>query len=164
VTMKRFLRCGLAAWALSALGCAFAGCTVTSNGLSLGAYQPLTFGSELRSSESTGVATVTLVCVGLASGGSYSMALGPSAAGNSMVPRYLSNAAGGPFMAFNVYQDPAYTTIWGDGNTGAFITGTLPAGDSTHIHSAYGRVPPGQNNLTRGVYSGTLAITLTYEP
>jgi spore coat protein U-like protein len=161
--MKRFLRCGLAAWALSALGCAFAGCTVTSNGLSLGAYQPLTFGSELRSSESTGVATVTLVCVGLATGGSYSMALGPSATGNSIAPRYLSNAAGAS-MAFNVYRESGYTTIWGDGNTGALITGTLPAGDSTQSHSAYGRVPPGQNNLTRGVYSGTLAITLTYEP
>jgi spore coat protein U-like protein len=152
------------ALALLGMGQAFAGCTVTSNGLSLGPYQALTFGSELRSSESTGVTTVTLACTGIATGGSYSMALGPSPAGNSFNPRYLANSAGGPPMAFNVYRDAAHTAIWGDGSTGSLVTGTLPPGDSTHSHVGYGRVPPGQNLLRRGSFSGTLVLTVTYDP
>lgn len=155
-------------WALALqmllAGSAWAGCTVSSTGLSFGAYQPLTFGAELRSTESTGVSTITLACTGIVAGGSYSMALGPSPAGNSINPRYLANSAGGPNMAFNVYGDPAYTSIWGDGATGTLMTGTLPPGDSTHSHTAYGRVPPGQNTLWKGSFSGTLTITLTYNP
>jgi spore coat protein U-like protein len=164
VNASKLARCSGALWALLGAGCAVAGCTVSSSGLSFGGYQPLTFGSELRSSESIGVTTVTLACTGIATSASYSMALGPSPTGNSISPRYLANAGGGPPMAFNVYQDPAYTTVWGDGSAGALITGTLPVGDSTRNHSAYGRVPPGQNTLARGTFSATLVITLTYSP
>jgi spore coat protein U-like protein len=157
-------RCALAMAMLFGAGGAFAGCTVTSNGLSFGAYQPLVFGSELRSSESTGVTTVSLACTGIVSGGSYSLALGPSTVGGSFNPRYLAHAAGGPPMAFNVYRDPAYTILWGNGSTGALITGTLPAGNSTQSHFAYGRVPPGQNTLKPGAFTGSLDITITYNP
>lgn len=157
-------RCLLAVTLLLGAGSAAAGCTVSSNGLAFGTYQPLVFGSELRSTESTGVTTVSLACTGIVTGGSYSLALGPSTVGGSFQPRYLAHSAGGPPMAFNVYRDPAYTTVWGDGNTGALITGTLPSGSSTQSHTAYGRVPPGQNTLKPGGFSGALTITVTYNP
>jgi spore coat protein U-like protein len=154
--------------ALSAVGwqaSAQAGsCTVSSPGLAFGAYQPLTFTGKLLSADKTSDATVSVVCSSLLEGGSYSIALGPSTAGGSIAPRYLANTSGGAHMAYNVYLDAAYTSIWGDGITGSPLTGSLPVGDSSQSHTVFGRIPAGQNTLRAGSFSGSLAITLTYNP
>ena len=100
----------------------------------------------------------------ISSGGSYTITLGPSSQGNSIIPRYLTHDAGGPGMAFNVYLDGAYSSVWGDGFTGAVISGTIPSGDSTSNHTVFGKVPAGQSALQAGSYSGSLTMTVTYNP
>jgi spore coat protein U-like protein len=140
------------------------GCTLSTTGLAFGAYQPLTFSGKLMSSDRTSDASVSMVCTGIATGGSYSLALGPSVAGGSSIPRYLANAAGGPNMAFNIFREPSYATVWGDGATGSLLTGTIPTGDSNQLHTVYGRIPGGQNTVKAGTFNGSMTMTLTYNP
>jgi spore coat protein U-like protein len=155
----------LALAACGAAACSIAGtCGVSATTLAFGQYQPLNFADKLATSDRTTDATVSVVCTAIATGGSYTIALGPSAQGNSIVPRYLTHGAGGPGMAFNVYLDGAYTTVWGDGFTGSLISGSIPVGDSSQSHVVFGKVPAGQSSLRAGSYSGSLTLTIRYNP
>lgn len=151
---------GLACSAHSLAG----GCSVTSTSLAFGRYQPLTFAGKLTSTDRTSDATVSVQCTAIAVGGSYSISLGPGAQASSIIPRYLSHDAGGPGMAFNVYLDATYTSVWGDGFTGSVLSGSIPLGDSSQSHTVFGRVPAGQQQLRAGSYLGSLTITISYNP
>jgi spore coat protein U-like protein len=140
-----------------------AGCSLSSSGMAFGTYQPLTLAGKLVSTDRTSNATVSLVCTGVASAASYTVSLGPST-GGSYSPRYLSNPVGEPPMAFNIYLDPSHTVVWGDGTAGTRLSGSIPAGDSHRTHTVYGKVPAGQKALRPGSFSGTLSMTLTYNP
>ena len=157
-----------AALLLFVLGCigqCFAGgCTVSSSGIAFGRYQPLNFAGKLTSSDRTSDATISVVCTAIVAGGSYSISLGSGVSGNSIMPRYLSHDAGGPAMAFNIYLDPTFTTVWGDGFTGTVLSGSILAGDSSHTHTVFGRVPAGQSQLRAGNYSGALTVTISFNP
>ncbi|MBC5767661.1 Csu type fimbrial protein [Ramlibacter albus] len=158
------LRTAALAAALSMAGSAFAGaCSVSSTGLAFGAYQPLTLPGKVVSAAATSNATVQVTCTGITTGGSYSIALGPST-GGTIVPRYLDNAAGGPAMSFNLYVDPSYSTVWGDGSTGTALTGSIPTGSSSQAHAIYGRIPAGQGTVRVGSFTGSMTMTLTYNP
>jgi spore coat protein U-like protein len=157
----------LLALALPAGPARAAGCSVSSSGLAFGQYQPLTFAGKLNSVAATSDASINVACTGIAGGGAYTITLGPSLAGGGdrIGTRYLSNPAGGPDMAYNVYLDPSYATVWGDGiMAGAVLGGTIPPGDSNQSHTVYGRIPAGQNTLRAGSFSGTLTITVSYNP
>ena len=151
---------GAAASAASLAGA----CSVSATTLAFGRYQPLTFADKLVSLDRTSDATVSVACTGIVTGGSYTIALGPSPVGNSTVPRYLAHGGGGPAMAFNIYTDAALTSVWGDGFSGALLSGTIPTGDSSRSHAVFGRIPAGQNLLRAGSYSGSLTLTIRYEP
>ena len=137
-----------------------AGCTVSSSGLAFGAYQPLTFAGKLTSTPVNGVATVSVNCDAVNGLLGYTLKLGPSPAGNSINPRYMANASGGSNMVFNVYTDPTYMTVWGDGTTGSIITHGILNG--TFDHTVYGRIPAGQSTLKAGSFTSLLTITITY--
>lgn len=149
-----------------ATGEAAAGCSVSTTGMSFGLYQPLTFAGKLTSQPVTSNTTLRLSCRGIVTGGGYTIGLGPSSAGSGdrINTRYLANASGGEPIAFNIYQDPNHLTLWGDGVTGAVLSGTILAGDSNPEHVVYGTIPSGQNSLRAGSYSDTLVVTLTYMP
>ena len=152
---------------LAAAGPAQAGsCSVSSSGLVFGAYQPLTFAGKLASSAVTSNAIISVVCTGISSASAYSIALGPSATGSGdrTSTRYLVNSLGGGDMVFNLYTDASYSTVWGNGTTGGLVGGSIPAGDSNQSQPVYGRIPAGQNTLRAGSYSGSLTMTLTYNP
>lgn len=142
-------------------------CTVSSSGLAFGAYQPLTFAGKLVSTNVNSTATVSVVCTDIATGGSYTISLGASnyGSGNRISTRYLNNTVnGGDSMAFNVYTDAGYTTVWGDGSTGSLLNGTVATGNSNNSHTVYGNIPAGQNTLKAGNFSDSLTMTLTYNP
>ena len=141
-------------------------CAVSSSGLAFGAYQPLTFAGKLTSAAVTSNASVSVVCIGIATVGSYSIALGPSTAGTGdrISTRFLVNSSGGGNMAFNIYTSPSYTTVWGDGRVGSQIGGSIATGVSNQSLAVYGKIPAGQNTLGAGSYSVSLTMTLTYNP
>jgi spore coat protein U-like protein len=144
-----------------------ASCTVSSSGLAFGSYQPLTIPGKFSSTAATSTASVSVVCTGIISASTYTISLGPSIVGNGdrISTRFLANSDGGDHMIFNVYREPSYSTIWGDGITaGGVLGGTLPTGDSNQLHAVYGKVAAGQNTLKAGSFSGSLTMTLTYNP
>lgn len=154
-------------WLLAAAGPAQAGsCTVSSSGMAFGAYQPLTFAGKLTSVDVTSNASISVVCTGIASGGAYSIALGPSTTGSGdrISTRYLGNSNGGDDMSFNIYTSASYLTVWGNGTTGGLVGGSIPVGDSNQSQPVYGRIPAGQNTLKAGSFSDSLTMTLTYNP
>lgn len=132
--------------------------------MAFGQYEPLASATQLVSGDRTADSTISVTCTAIAVGGSYTIAAGPSAQGGGISPRSLGHSAGGPGMAFNVYLDGAYRTVWGDGFTGAVITGSIPAGDSTQTYTVFGKVPAGQSTLKVGSYSGLLTLTIVYNP
>ena len=153
--------------ALAAAGQARAGgCTVSSSGLAFGAYQPLTFAGKLTSAAVTSNASISVVCTGIVSGGAYTIALGPSTVGSGdrISTRYLGNSNGGDDMSFNIYTNASYSTFWGNGTTGGLVGGTIPTGDSNQSQPVYGKIPAGQNTLRAGSFSGSMTMTLTYNP
>lgn len=143
------------------------GCTIGSTGVAFGLYQPLTFASRLTSTDVTSTGSVEVRCMGIATGGRYSAALGPSTTGpgDRISVRYLVNSTrDSDPMAYNLYLDPTYATIWGGGGVGSEFSGTVPTGDSSQSFTFYGRVPGGQNTLRAGTFTDTLTMTLTYNP
>lgn len=144
-----------------------ASCTVSSSGLAFGSYQPLTIPGKFSSTAATSTASVSVVCTGIMSASTYTIALGPSVVGNGdrISTRFLANSGGGDYMIFNVYREASYSTVWGDGITaGGVLGGTIPVGDSNQSHAVYARVAAGQNTLKAGSFSGSLTMTLTYNP
>ena len=144
-----------------------AGCSISSSGLAFGPYEPLTFPGRFSSVAVTSDATINVSCTGIVTGGQYTITLGPSQAGSGdrISTRAMSNLAGGPDMVFNVYLDPTYTAVWGDGLTaGTVLGGSIAPGDSSQSHTVYGRIPGGQNTLWAGQFSGTLTMTINYNP
>ena len=144
-------------------------CTVRSTGMAFGNYQPLTYTVKLTSADKTSTADVKVICTGLLATGGYTISLGPSTygTGNRISTRYLNNTThGGLYMAYNIFTESAYTTIWGNGFTGSPVTGTgsLILGTSTNNHTVYGKVLAGQNTLKAGIFSDSLTMTLTYNP
>lgn len=156
----------LVLWA--AAGPALAGsCTVSSSGLAFGAYQPLTFAGKLSSADKTSTATVAVVCSAIVAGGSYTISLGAGnyGPGNRISTRYLNNTTnGGDYMAFNVYTDAFYNTVWGNEAAGSPFSGSIPAGSSNQSHTIYGKIPAGQNTLKAGSFADSLVMTVTYNP
>jgi spore coat protein U-like protein len=143
------------------------GCMASTSGLAFGPYRPLSFAGKLDSSDVTSDASVVVSCIGIAGGGSYTVTLGPSpvGAGDRISTRYMAGPAGGEDMAFNIYQDPGHTIVWGDGMTaGSPLSGQVAPGDSTHTHTVYGRIPGGQNKLRPGAYATWLTMTVAFSP
>lgn len=154
---------GLLAAADSVL--AMGACSVTSTGMAFGAYQPLTLAGKVTSQDKTSTATVSMVCTGIVVGGSYTASLGAGTYGDIGI-RKLNNAThpGEPYMAFNVYTDANHATVWGNGTSGALLSGSIPTGNSNSSHTVYGRIPAGQSTLKAGSYGDSMTMTITYNP
>ncbi|MBB3047521.1 spore coat protein U-like protein [Litorivivens lipolytica] len=71
-------------------------------------------------------------------------------------------SSGANSLNYNLYTDPTYLTVWGDGNGG---TATVPGAIGVLLlpidHVVYGRIPAGQNSAA-GNYSDTISVTVTY--
>lgn len=141
-------------------------CTISSSGMDFGNYQTFTFPGEVTSTTVTSTAIVSMDCSTILFGGDFTISLGPSTVGDGdrISTRYLLNNNGGPHMAFNIYLDGSYSTIWGDGSTGSVIRGTIALGESSHSYTVYGRIPAGQTTLSPGSFSDVLTMTLIYNP
>lgn len=137
--------------------------------MSFGAYQPFTFPGKLTSADVLSSGNIAITCSAVLTLGSYTLALGPSTAGSGdrISTRYMANSNGGENMMFNLYTDSNRSIVWGNGSIGSLISGSLPiitVGSQTQNVPVYGKIPAGQNTLKAGSYSGSLTMTLTYNP
>lgn len=134
-------------------------CTAATTGVAFGSYNPLAFGST----DSTG--TVRVSCggvVGLLI--PFNIALSPGSSASYSGRRLRS---GGNTLAYNLYTDATYTTVWGDGSSATQLVssgvtldllGLAPA----QVFSVYGRIPGRQTTAVPGSYSDTISVTVTY--
>ncbi len=152
---------GLSALALT-LGCASpalaASCTVASIGLKFGIYNPF----APTALDSAG--SLTLSCSGAASE-VVSFQISASS-GSSLNPaaRTMRGAHEGFSIAYNLYTDPARTTIWGDGSGATVpIAGvfSLPQGALVRTVDFYGRIPARQNVGPQS-YGDMIVITVNF--
>lgn len=119
-------------------------CTVTSSPLVFGEIDPLV-GQATDS-----VATLTVSCPETTS---YSIAISSDIGGHAM-------SAGANTLAYELYSDASYSTVWGDG-TGGTVTVEGMAGPLDSTHDIYGRVPP-QPATVPGTYADVLMVTISY--
>lgn len=161
---------GAALWTITTAAQALlATCTVSTTPLVFGVYQPVTFAGKISSADKTSMAAITVDCSGLLQLGSYTLSLGAGnyGPGDRISTRYMNNSTqSSDNMAFNVYTDATYATVWGNGVIGSLINGSAPLilGQNSQTHTAYGKIPAGQSNMKAGNYADTLNITLTYNP
>lgn len=134
------------AWSTAAWA---ANCTFSSvTNVNFGTYD--VFGSA--NVDSTG--SISISCTGRPS---WLLSLSQGANASTYLPRYMVNA--GTLLNYNLYTDPARTTVWGDGTGGTVtVSGT---GNGTFTNTVYGRIPPSQN-ASAGLNSDTVVITVNF--
>jgi spore coat protein U-like protein len=119
-------------------------CAISTSGITFGTY---------NNSQITSSTTVNSLCTQTTP---YTISLNSGSSGN-INSRTMKN--GSASLNYNIYSDPSYVSVLGDGITGGKInligTGFL---QSTNV---YGKIPAGQQP-TPGNYSDTLEISLTY--
>lgn len=150
---------------LAAAPAAHAGadCSISSANVNFGTYEP-----ALATADDTAV-TVTVTCRYVAPGTTgvhYTITLSTGLNSTSAGARRM--AAGTNLLAYNVYDDPARTRIWGMGTGGTTVaSGSMTVGPGvgngtrTATHVIYGRIPP-LLDVGPGAYLDTLVLTLTY--
>ena len=133
-------------------------CFVRLQPLGFGVYAPGTPSPV----DSTGL--LQIFCIGRPSRGqpsSYVMSISGGTSGDPSA-RYMSSSSSS--LNYNLYQDAARTTIWGDGTFG-----TLPMTQGfsgrgfifRRIHPIYGRSPAGQDPAP-GSYVDTPLVTIEF--
>ena len=73
-------------------------------------------------------------------------------------PRKMRMVSGGVTLDYNLYVDPTYTRIWGDGSTSTFI---LNASPGTNTLTIYGQITGGQRVPT-GMYQDLIVISVEW--
>lgn len=138
---------------------ALCGCGVTTTNVAFGSYSPLAFGNT----DTTG--SVKVSCGGVA--GlliPFNIAI---SAGNSGSYASRRLKSGANLLAYNLYTDASYTTVWGDGSSAsqlvnASVTLDVLGLSPTQSFYVYGRIPGRQLTAVPGTYGDTISVTLTY--
>ena len=139
-------------WLISVSAHAAVRCSVTTVGVSFGLYDVFSSAPLLSAG------SVSVRCVGLGTGTeqvSVSLSTGGSGSFN---PRTLSQ--GSERLNYNLYLDPGYTQIWGNG-TGGTLKHVSVSNNRPAVIPIFGRIPPGQD-VSAGTYSDTIVVTIDY--
>jgi spore coat protein U-like protein len=132
-------------------------CTASAGSTNFGSYDPLS------AAPVNSVGTISVTCSDIITLlVSYTLQLSTGIAG-AYPTREMAN--GPSRLAYNLYTDPARTTVWGDGSGGSATVADgyllillIPV---TRNYFVYGRIPAGQN-VAVGTYSDTIVVTVTY--
>ncbi|AYF88503.1 spore coat U domain-containing protein [Pseudomonas sp. JS3066] len=142
-----------------------AGCTVnnSSNNGSTNSFGSISFGTypslaNIVEGQSVGAGAGSSFGIQCANNTAYTVALnsGLAPSGNQ---RRMSGGAS-EFITYNLYQDAARTTPWGNGSNGANAYSGTGNGNNQDI-VVYGRVPA-QTTPTSGTYTDTVLVTVTW--
>jgi spore coat protein U-like protein len=127
------------------------GCTLTLASVNLGSYDVFA-GGDL-----TWSGTLSYVCTGGANGPIF-VNFGAGGSGNVAQRQAASGASR---LAYNVYTDPGFATIWADGNggTGEYYSPANPQNGTTYLVPVYGRIPARQD-VAAGAYADALTATI----
>jgi spore coat protein U-like protein len=130
-----------------------ASCTVSSTGVSFGAY-------DVFNTDTTG--NISVACTGLTESSTVAYDILISTGGGSYPSRAMTS--GGHLLNYNLYINNSRSIVWGDGSAGtAKISDGYGLGLSAVIkdYSIYGRIPARQNGYV-GSYSDMIIVTVNY--
>lgn len=154
------VRAVLLACAIVAPGVAFAAtCNVPARPLLVSATN-LSFGNYNAASGTATTSNMT-VTVSCQNGGDTLPAFVASLSKGgapSYNPRQMS--LGANKLNYNIYNQAAFTTIWGDG-TGGTLTRSYGGGGNAAAGTGFGRITTGQY-VAAGLYTDTITVTITY--
>lgn len=117
----------------------------------------------LNSTPTDGQGNVQVVCSALVAGlnVSYSITLN-TGNGGSYSPRKMNHLSFN--LNYNLYVDPSYSQIWGDGTSSTFTVSDsylLSLLSVTRNYTVYGRVPALQV-VAAGTYNDSIVATVNY--
>ena len=90
----------------------------------------------------------------------FRVLLGPSAHNSGFSPRVMVNSSGAGTLAYNLFLDPSFTQIWGDGfgDTYTFVG----SGNGTEVFiPVFGQIFGGQL-VPPGIYSNSIMISVEW--
>lgn len=123
-----------------------ANCIISAQGVMFGAYNSLASAAN----ESAG-----LIEVSCSTQTSYQVSL--SSGSGVYTERVMTNGAHS--LIYNLYTDPSYSFIWGDGSG---VTNTVSSSTSTtQLHDIYGRIPA-QQDVNVGTYTDVIMVTIEF--
>jgi spore coat protein U-like protein len=126
--------------------------TVSATNLSFGTYAP---GSTVTANTS-----VTIKCgLGLDLLPDFDVRL---SAGNTTSPATRHLKLGSSQLYYNIYADPGFGSVWGDGSAGSVLQsydGLLSLGNISF--TGFGRLPSGQY-VPAGAYGDHITVTVIY--
>lgn len=131
-----------------------AACTVSTSGVSFGAYDVFV------SAPLDSMGAVTVAC-DQAPPVDVIIAIGPSGTSGGFIPRQMRSASSPDRLNYNLFVNAGRSTVWGDGAPG---TSTVFLKNVTknrpRVTTIYGRIPAGQD-VSVGSYSDSLTVTIT---
>lgn len=162
--MKRQHTVFLAATALSIFWTGAASAQTTTTNMAVSAEvstvcsfetTPLAFGEMALTGATPGTATISVTCTG---GGAYSVGLGD---GLHNVAAQRNLVSGANVLAYDLFQDTARGTRWGDAGAG-LVLGVGNA--AVQQLTVYGAITTGQALVADNgtPYTDTILVTLTY--
>jgi spore coat protein U-like protein len=129
-------------------------CTISTAGIAFGVYDPIV---THAAAPLDAAGSVTITCtrgatttIGLNSGNN-----GPSAVGTTR-----AMAAGANYLSYEIYQEAAHSTVWGNSGAGLYTPAAAPS-SAARVFTTYGRIPAGQD-VPSGSYSDTVLATVTF--
>jgi spore coat protein U-like protein len=132
-------------------------CTVTASGVAFGTYTPLT------PSALPGTGTIGITCTVTTRSNAITVDLSAGVS-NSFAIRHLTS--GSYTLNYNLYLDPAYTQIWGNGTGGSLadtvtLTRTHRATSVSTTLTVYGAAGALQDPAP-GTYGDNIIVTINY--
>jgi spore coat protein U-like protein len=139
-------------------------CTVSTPGIAFGTYEPV------ATAPVTTVGSGNLLCTYTGTGFMATITL---STGNSGTYATRKMALGTQSLNYNIYLDPGYTLILGNGAAGTYdltvcypggtftCTGATGQSGVTYYGTVYALLPAGQN-VKAGTYTDTVVVTVTF--
>jgi spore coat protein U-like protein len=127
-------------------------CMITASNLDFGATGMLSSNVDADTSVSVTCTPGTQYSIGLDAGTPLSSTVNKRLLANSTSSRDT--------IAYQLYQDSAHQTIWGNSTAGQLVSGT---GDGvSHALKVYGRVPVPEQSPAAGTYTSTITATINF--
>ena len=148
---RRFVAILLGVGVVPLVSLAATTCTITANAsMAFGTYD------VYATADLTSSTTVTYLCKGFGAHDTAQIGIS-TGAGGSFTPRTMSSGANS--LDYNLYQDAACTTIWGDGTGGSSL---MTVAQRTMVSvPVFGRIPALQDAVV-GAYSDSVVVTIYY--
>lgn len=141
------------------------GCLLGSGASDVSSYGNINFGqisslsSPVNRTSTPGSGSIVLQCT---PGTRLTIGIGSGANTASVAAgRFL--AKGSERLRYQLYQDAAFNTVWGDGSNGAAaLSTTFPAAGGTQSYPVYARLFSVAPMPSAGIYSDVVTVTISY--